>query len=127
MEVYPRVILRIEFGPGMRLGPGKARLLELVRETGSISAAARQMEMSYRRAWLLIEEANGLFGAALVETSAGGAGGGGATLTPLGAAVIEAFRKIEAETAKAVARGLGTLPGKPLSRSPASARRSTRS
>ncbi len=124
--MFPRVTLRIELGPGKRLGPGKARLLELVKETGSISAAARGMKMSYRRAWLLIEEANGLFGLPMVESSAGGAGGGGATLTAFGEEVVAAYRAIEEEAAAAVTRRLDKFPGLTLTHSPASARRSKR-
>jgi molybdate transport system regulatory protein len=110
MSQYPRVSFRIEFGPGRRLGPGKVRLLELIAETGSIAAAARAMGMSYRRAWLLIEAANGLAGGPAVETAAGGSGGGGARLTPLGRELVARYRGIEAETERLVGerlRGLG--------------------
>jgi len=126
MTHYPSATFRIEMAPGKRLGPGKVRLLELVRETGSISAAARAMEMSYRRAWLLIEESNSLFAAPLVESSTGGAGGGGARLTELGAKVLAAYKDIETEAAKLVARRLAKFPGVAVSRSAASARRSKR-
>lgn len=95
MKKFPRAAIKIDFGTEVRLGPGKVRLLELIAETGSISAAARQMEMSYRRAWLLIDEVNGIFGHPVVETVTGGTGGGGAKITPLGEAVIAAFRDIE--------------------------------
>ena len=122
--MFPRVTLRIELASGKRLGPGKARLLELVKETGSISAAARGMKMSYRRAWLLIDEANGLFGMPVVESSAGGAGGGGATLTAFGEDVVATYRAIEEEAAAAVTRRLDKVQG--LTHSPASARRSKR-
>ena len=91
-------------------------MLELVKETGSISAAARGMKMSYRRAWLLIEEANGLFGLPMVESSAGGAGGGGARLTAFGEEVVAAFRAIEEEAAAAVTRRLDKFPGLTLTR-----------
>jgi molybdate transport system regulatory protein len=91
----PRAVIKIDFGTGDRLGPGKARLLECIVETGSISAAARQMEMSYRRAWLLIDELNGLFGKPVVETTAGGSGGGGARVTEFGRNVIVVFRSLE--------------------------------
>ena len=102
MKKYPRAALKVDFGTEVRLGPGKVRLLELIAETGSISAAARQMDMSYRRAWLLIDELNGIFGKPAVETATGGAGGGGAKITPLGEAVIVAFRNIEKETTKMI-------------------------
>jgi molybdate transport system regulatory protein len=91
----PRAVIKVDFGTGVRLGPGKARLLECIAETGSISAAARQMEMSYRRAWLLVDELNGMFGKPVVETTAGGSGGGGARVTEFGARVVTAFRAME--------------------------------
>lgn len=126
MSDYPFATFRIELAPGKRLGPGKIRLLELVGETGSISAAARQMKMSYRRAWLLIEESNGLFASPVVASSTGGVGGGGAKLTGFGTQVIAAYRGIEEEAAGLVARRLAKFPGVPVSRSAASARRSKR-
>lgn len=93
----PRAVIKVDFGTGVRLGPGKARLLECIAETGSISAAARQMEMSYRRAWLLIDELNGMFGKPVVETMAGGSGGGGARVTDFGRRVVAAFRDMETQ------------------------------
>ena len=75
-----RLTLRIDFQDGRALGPGKVRLLELVGETGSISAAARRMEMSYRRAWLLVDALNRTFRDPVVTTRGRGAGGGGAAL-----------------------------------------------
>src|SRR5579875_1550255 len=88
--------LRIDFGEGRALGPGKIRLLELVGETGSISAAGRAMKMSYRRAWMLIDELNRMFREPVVEARPGGVHGGGATLTPTGADVVRRYRAIEA-------------------------------
>src|SRR5438045_4566121 len=70
------ISLRIDLGEDKRFGPGKARLLELIRDTGSISAAARALGMSYRRAWLLADELNKLFGQRLVEPQHGGVKGG---------------------------------------------------
>jgi molybdate transport system regulatory protein len=124
MPDYPHATFRIELGPGRRLGPGKVGLLELIGTTGSIAAAARAMGMSYRRAWLLIEETNGLFAEPLVESSTGGAGGGGARLTALGREVIAAYRGIEKEAAALAAARLRKFPGMPVRRSAASARRS---
>ena len=69
------------------------------------------MEMSYRRAWLLIEELNGIYGKPVIETSAGGAGGGGAKITPLGEAVVTAFRAIEREATDLVQAKLAKFPG----------------
>lgn len=110
MSQYPHATIRIELGPGKRLGPGKVRLLELVGSTGSISAAAREMAMSYRRAWLLIEELNEAFGKPVVQATAGGAGGGGTRVTPHGQSVIDAFRAIESESARLIADKLGQFP-----------------
>lgn len=98
----PILSLRIDLPAGGRLGPGKVDLLELIGQTGSISAAARAMKMSYRRAWLLIDAANQMFRAPLVTAAPGGAHGGGARLTPLGEDVVARYRAIEAR-AKAVA------------------------
>ncbi len=78
-----------------RIGPGKIHLLELLETTGSISAAAREMKMSYRQGWLLLDEINGVFGGALYETQQGGQGRGGATLTDLGRQVVADYRKFE--------------------------------
>ncbi len=109
MKKLPRAAIKIDFGTEVRLGSGKVRLLELIAETGSISAAARQMEMSYRRAWLLIDEVNGIFGNPVVETVTGGTGGGGAKITPLGEAVIAAFRDIENNATELVQTKLAKL------------------
>src|SRR5688500_20356736 len=88
--------LRVVLGPGVALGPGKADLLEAIAATGSISAAGRKLKMSYRRAWLLVEELNGSFQSALVAADKGGAHGGGERLTALGARLTEDFRGSEA-------------------------------
>jgi molybdate transport system regulatory protein len=91
----PKAAIKIEFANDLKLGRGKVRLLELVGETGSISAAARKMNMSYRRAWLLMDELNHMFGRDVIETAAGGSGGGGAHVTQFGLRVIEIFRALE--------------------------------
>ena len=90
-ELRLRVVLR----PGAALGPGKIDLLEAIAETGSIRAACSRFKMSYRRAWTLIAELNGMFKTPLVIAETGGRGGGGATLTPLGRKVVERFRAME--------------------------------
>lgn len=97
----PSLSLRIDFDPEGRLGPGKVTLLERVAASGSISAAARGMNMSYKHAWDLIEEMNLLFGKPLVSTQTGGKDGGGAQLTPMGHAVVTRFRAIEMAAARA--------------------------
>ena len=81
--------------PDGAFGPGKAELLAHIAETGSISAAGRKMEMSYRRAWSLVAEVNAQFGEPLVSAERGGQSGGGAKLTPRGAEVLETWRGAE--------------------------------
>jgi molybdate transport system regulatory protein len=93
--------LRILFDEAM-LGPGKAELLARIAETGSIAAAGRQMGMSYKRAWMLVEEMNAAFRDPLVTSTRGGPGGGGAQLTETGARVLGLYRGI-VKTARAAA------------------------
>jgi molybdate transport system regulatory protein len=104
----PRLTLRIDF-EDTQLGPGKIRLLELVDTHGSITAAGKMMDMSYRRAWLLIDELNNMFDAPLVETRPGGRGGGNARLTVLGRAIVQLYRGIETDAQAAAARRLKDL------------------
>jgi molybdate transport system regulatory protein len=85
--------IRLVFEDGSMLGPGKADLLEAIRETGSISAAGRRMRMSYKRAWMLVETMNGMFGP-LVESSRGGSEHGGARLTATGERVLALYRTL---------------------------------
>jgi molybdate transport system regulatory protein len=99
-ETRPK--LRLLMGAAVALGPGKARLLDAIAETGSISAAARRMGMSYRRAWTLVEAMNRDFVRPLVETNAGGAGGGGASVTALGTEALSRYRAMEDKAAAAV-------------------------
>jgi molybdate transport system regulatory protein len=91
----PRLFLRLDLARGVRLGPGKIRLLEEIARQGSISAAGRAMKMSYRRAWLLVDDLNASFRAPVVTTRLGGAGGGKASVTALGRAAIRAYRALE--------------------------------
>ena len=95
----PRLSLRIDFG-SESIGPGKIQLLELIDEHGSISAAGRALGMSYRRAWLLIDELNHAFKEPLVASETGGRGGGGAVLTRAGRKVAQTFRTIEKNAAQ---------------------------
>lgn len=104
-----RIRLRVVFASDAMLGPGRADLLEAIHETGSISAAGRRMGMSYKRAWSLVEVLNSAFRAPLVDAARGGAKGGGAQLTPEGAAVLAHFRKLEALTAEAGAAEIAAL------------------
>lgn len=101
--------LRIDFPNGHRLGPGKVSLLEAIATEGSISAAGRTMDMSYRRAWLLVDEMNRMFGIPLVEAQHGGARGGGAQLSARGKEVVAHYRAIEAKALRASALHFDTL------------------
>ena len=89
------LVLRVVLGRRASVGPGKVRLLEAVDRERSISAAARSLDMSYRRAWLLVDAMNRTLRKPVVETSLGGRGGGGARLTPLGREVVTAYRRLE--------------------------------
>jgi molybdate transport system regulatory protein len=90
-----KLFLRLDLASNVRLGPGKIRLLEEIARLGSISAAGRALRMSYRRAWLLVDDLNSCFRAPVVTTRLGGAGGGKAGVTPLGRSVIRAYRAME--------------------------------
>jgi molybdate transport system regulatory protein len=105
----PRLSIRIVFGEEAMFGPGKANLLERIHETGSIAAAGRTMSMSYKRAWMLVEEMNRAFREPLVESTRGGAKGGGARLTEAGEAVLANYRKLEEIMAEAGAARIGLL------------------
>jgi molybdate transport system regulatory protein len=101
--------IRIDFGERGALGPGKIRLMELISKHGSMSAAGKEMGMSYRRAWLLVDEINQMFREPLVEKQTGGSGGGGARLTRLGRDVVGRYRAIEGAAATASAADLRAL------------------
>lgn len=103
MKSYPGLTLRILNRSRPAIGPGKAELLEHIDQTGSISAAARAMGMSYRRAWQLVEAMNRDFAGPLVSTATGGKRGGGAALTPLGGKALAKFRALEARASRAIA------------------------
>jgi molybdate transport system regulatory protein len=107
----PQAVLtiRVDFGAFGYLGPGKIALMELISKHGSISAAGKEMGMSYRRAWLLADEINQIFRAPLIEKSVGGTGGGGARLTRLGRDVVGRYRAIEGAAATASAADLKAL------------------
>lgn len=94
--------VRILIGEATTLGPGKAALLDGIGRRGSISGAARELGMSYRRAWLLVDAMNRDFRADLVTTAVGGAGGGGACVTPLGAEVLCRYRDMERRAADSI-------------------------
>jgi molybdate transport system regulatory protein len=107
-----RLSIRIDLASGDRIGPGKIALLEAIRSTGSISAAARSLGMSYRRAWLLVEEVNGALREPAVTAETGGRHGGGAGLTAVGERVIDLYRAIETHARSAAGgefRAIGKL------------------
>lgn len=117
MAGEPHLRLRILFGSGLVLGPGKADLLDGIASTGSISAAGRAMSMSYKKAWRLVDDLNHGFVGPLVEATAGGPDGGGAGLTPLGEEVLALYRQAERDAASSAGARVAeldrlTLPAK---------------
>jgi molybdate transport system regulatory protein len=104
-----RLTLRVDFGADRAIGPGKIRLLEAIHKTGSIAQAGRSLGMSYRRAWLLIDDLNRCFREAVVSKKPGGSRGGGAALTAFGRALIERYRSIETQATAAAERQLREL------------------
>lgn len=104
------VRLRVDIGAECSIGPGKIALLEQIEKSGSLSKAARELKMSYRRAWLLLEDLNRTLGQPVTTASIGGAGGGGAQITPFGRQLTAAFRAIESTATAAAAAHLDWLP-----------------
>jgi len=96
-------------GRDIKIGPGKADLLQGIEQTGSIAAAGRQMQMSYKRAWYLLDTLNQCFQEPLVQTRKGGRGAGGTTLTPMGKKVLALYRSIEARARRVTDRELAAL------------------
>ena len=107
-----KIKAQLLLGDEVALGPGKADLLEWVEKAGSISAAARGMGLSYRRAWVMIDTMNRCFESPLVSATHGGVKGGGARLTAEGRSALAAFRTLEAELAAAAARAQFSLTGR---------------
>ncbi|HUJ72529.1 MAG TPA: LysR family transcriptional regulator [Verrucomicrobiae bacterium] len=100
IRILPR--LRVVFGRNVALGPGKVELLEHIVRTGCLRKAAAAMEMSYMRAWMLVQTMNRCFKKPLVVTKRGGAKGGTAVVTDEGRAVLALYRRMEAESLRAV-------------------------
>lgn len=105
----PSLRIRIVFDETAMIGPGKAELLERIGRTGSIAAAGREMGMSYKRAWMLVETLNAMFREPLVESTRGGPGGGGANLTETGRQVLDLYRELQRDAASAVAPRIAAL------------------
>jgi molybdate transport system regulatory protein len=107
MPRYPGLTLRVLAGDTAAIGPGKARLITLIDTMGSISAAAREMGMSYRRAWQLVEALNSSFAQPVVTTAIGGKRGGGAVVTDFGRRIAAAYYDMESKASAAIAADLG--------------------
>jgi molybdate transport system regulatory protein len=120
--------LRVDFGSKQSIGPGKIRLLEEIGRAGSISQAGRTLGMSYRRAWLLIDDMNRCFRHAVVSAKSGGSQGGGAMLTEFGAALVRDYRAIETAASGAAEerlRGLETALRKSRRATPSEPRKNS--
>lgn len=109
VTTHDKLSIRILFGASTSLGPGKVALLETIARCGSISAAAREMKMSYRRAWLLVEAMNQAFQQPVVVAATGGKRGGGAEITPFALDLLRRYRSIESKASSAVAQELTAL------------------
>jgi molybdate transport system regulatory protein len=107
--LLPSLSVRIDLDQKGRIGPGKIRLLENIDSCGSISAAGRAMNMSYKRAWDLVDEINRICQRAAVDRQAGGKNGGGAMLTPFGLSLVARYRKIERSAESAARKDLQAL------------------
>ena len=111
MGRYRGLTLRVLGGRGPAMGPGKAELIARIGQTGSISAAARAMGMSYRRAWQLVEALNDTFSKPVVTTAIGGRQGGGARVTEFGERLVRQFRAMEEKASKAIAADVQRFAG----------------
>jgi molybdate transport system regulatory protein len=108
-KAMARLKIRIDIGQDALIGPGKVELLETIQKTGSIRSAAAAMKMSYRRAWILLQETQMIMGAPVIDAKTGGARGGGAVLTETGRALVSHYRRIEKLAAKSAAVDLRAL------------------
>jgi molybdate transport system regulatory protein len=101
-----KVRIRVDLAPGVSIGPGKIALLEAIEREGSLSMAARSLKMSYRRAWMLLDDLNRSFKVPVVTTVVGGLRGGGARLTQFGLALVQSYRALERDAARAAGKHL---------------------
>lgn len=108
----PVVRFRVDFGAACSVGPGKIALLECIDRAGSLSQAARELGMSYRRAWQLLASLNGSFNEAVVVTAKGGRGGGGARLTRFGLDLVSEYRAFEEDTRARARAAFRRISGK---------------
>ena len=120
---FPEIRFRVDFDDRCSVGIGKIRLLEAVGDTGSLSQGARQIAMSYRRAWLLVDSMNAEFDTPVVSASVGGSGGGGAKVTSFGRDLIEAYRKLETRLAALTADSMSKVAAHAVGRRGRSAAR----
>ena len=124
------VSFRVDFSPDCAVGPGKIALLEHIDSSGSLSEAARKLKMSYRRAWLLLEDLNPSFQQPVAQMSVGGRGGGGAALTAFGSELVASYRTLEAYIRKRAQTAFPatalTTPASSAARKPVGRRRLTR-
>jgi molybdate transport system regulatory protein len=122
----PVVRFRIDFADHTRIGPGKIALLESIRDSGSLSQGARNIGMSYRRAWLLVESLNQSFREPVTVASTGGKDGGGMLVTEFGDALIESYRELERDFATLAARRLHAIIATVIRRSKSDIKTSVR-
>lgn len=115
MPKTPSIRFRIDFAESSNIGPGKIALMEAIRTHGSLSEAARELKMSYRRAWLLLDSLNKSFDRPVSINSAGGSGGGGAIITDFGVLLIRSYRALESEISVIAKRHLKSILPRTLS------------
>jgi molybdate transport system regulatory protein len=116
LAATPSIRFRIDFAENSNIGPGKISLLEGIHSAGSLSAAARNLGLSYRRAWLLLDSLNESFDQIVTINTTGGSGGGGVVVTEFGLSLIRRYRELEREIGAIAQRCLGDILPKPATR-----------
>jgi molybdate transport system regulatory protein len=117
LPTTPSIRFRIDFAENSNIGPGKISLLEGIHSAGSLSAAARNLGLSYRRAWLLLDSLNESFDLVVTINTTGGPGGGGVVVTEFGLSLIRCYRQLEGEIGAIAQRCLGDILPKSATRS----------